>query len=177
MALLNPESFFRLLLHGWRVAVPVLEADHRAPAARYEVVKQHGEARQPAPHPAKLHRPQLRMDIFCFDIEISQLWRRASRLKWNVCVPAWQFWVLSDDEIWLFKKKTDSLREIFEKVGISDDLGLSQNSELLLHFFWLQVITVFWAGLGRLDWQIIPGWSKGQSHNLRRVGTGVDFRW
>ena len=28
-----------------------------------------------------------------------------------------------------------ALREIFEKVGISDDLGLSQNSELLLHFF------------------------------------------
>ena len=27
------------------------------------------------------------------------------------------------------------LREFFEKVGISDDLGLSQNSELLLHFF------------------------------------------
>ena len=28
-----------------------------------------------------------------------------------------------------------TLREIFEKVGKSDDLGLSQNSELLLHFF------------------------------------------
>ena len=66
-------GFFRILLHGWRVAVPVLEADHRAPAARHEVDQQHGEARQPAPHPAKLHRPQLRVDIFCFDIEISQL--------------------------------------------------------------------------------------------------------
>ena len=60
MTPLIPGSFFRVLLHGWRVAVPVLEADHRAPAARHEVVQQHGEARQPAPHPAELHRPQLR---------------------------------------------------------------------------------------------------------------------
>ena len=60
MTPLIPGSFFRVLLPGWRVAVPVLEADHRAPAARHEVVQQHGEARQPAPHPAELHRPQLR---------------------------------------------------------------------------------------------------------------------
>ena len=35
----------------------------------------------------------------------------------------------------LRRREGATLREIFEKVGISDDLGLSQNSELLLHFF------------------------------------------
>ena len=63
-----------------------------------------------------------------------------------------------------------------QKLDPSHDLGLSLNLKHLLHFFWLQVLTVFWAGLGWLDRQVIPGWSKGQSHNLPWIGAGNNFR-
>ena len=54
-----------------------------------------------------------------------------------------------------------SLREIFEKVCRSHDLGLSLNFATFLYFFQLQILTVFWAGLGWPIGQLVTGWSKG----------------
>ena len=77
----------------------------------------------------------------------------------------------------IFPGRRRTLGEILAEVSLSNDLGLSYNLKALLHFFWLQVITVFWAGLGQLGRQVIPGWSKDLSHNLSRIGAGHDFRW
>ena len=52
----------------------------------------------------------------------------------------------------------DPSEKFSKKYDISQDLGLSRNCAPFLYFFQLQVLTVFWAGLGWPGGQLMTDW-------------------
>ena len=126
----------------------------------------------------------LKSFTWCQHVWVSNKWRELSLLVYNVgtlVIRYCDYHPVTHINICTLCTLTHilacAIREIFEKVCRSWDLGLSPSFVTFLYFCQLPVLTVFWAGLGWPGGQLMTDWLERWSCYLLWSSAGYDFRW